>query len=127
MLKNYKMTISYDGTRYDGWQKQKNTENTIQGKLETLLSRMAGTEISVHGSGRTDAGVHALGQTANFRMDTELSEKELLDAVNEYLPDGAVGAHPGKNHTDRLVTSDAGYGIKEHVDGGTVPAHFLRA
>ena len=70
MHKNYKIIISYDGTRYDGWQKQKNTENTIQGKLETLLSRMAGEEISVHGSGRTDAGVHALGQTANFRMDT---------------------------------------------------------
>lgn len=87
MLKNYKMIISYDGTRYDGWQKQKNTENTIQGKLETLLSRMAGTEISVHGSGRTDAGVHALGQTANFRMDTELSEEELFAAMNEYLPD----------------------------------------
>ena len=87
MLKNYKMIISYDGTRYDGWQKQKNTENTIQGKLETLLSRMAGTEISVHGSGRTDAGVHALGQTANFRMDTELSEEELFAAMTEYLPD----------------------------------------
>ena len=87
MLKNYKMTISYDGTRYDGWQKQKNTENTIQGKLETLLSRMAGKEISVHGSGRTDAGVHALGQTANFWMDTGLSEEELSAAMNRYLPD----------------------------------------
>ncbi|MCI8506309.1 MAG: tRNA pseudouridine(38-40) synthase TruA [Lachnospiraceae bacterium] len=87
MLKNYRITISYDGTRYDGWQKQKNTENTIQGKLEVLLSRMAGIEISVHGSGRTDAGVHALGQTANFRMDTELSEEELFRAMNEYLPD----------------------------------------
>lgn len=87
MLKNYKIIVSYDGTRYDGWQRQKNTENTIQGKLEALLSRMAGAEISVHGSGRTDAGVHALGQTANFRMDTELTEEEFLAAMNEYLPD----------------------------------------
>ena len=87
MLKNYKIIISYDGTRYDGWQKQDNTDHTIQGKLETLLSRMAGTEISVHGSGRTDAGVHALGQTANFRMDTDLSEEELFMAVNGYLPE----------------------------------------
>lgn len=87
MLKNYKAKVSYDGTRYDGWQKQKNTEHTIQGKLEALLSRMSGSEISVHGSGRTDAGVHALGQIANFRMDTELSEEALLSAINAYLPD----------------------------------------
>ncbi len=121
MLKNYKMTISYDGTRYDGWQKQKNTENTIQGKLETLLSRMAGTEISVHGSGRTDAGVHALGQTANFRMDTELSEKELLDTINEYLPDD-IAVRDLKAASDRFHSrlSAVGkvYRYRLYVGGG---------
>ncbi len=101
MLRNYKMTICYDGTRYDGWQKQKNTENTIQGKLEALLSRMAGREISVHGSGRTDAGVHALGQTANFRMDTELSEEALLAAVNGYLPED-IGVTSLRTASDRF-------------------------
>ena len=84
---NYRIVVSYDGTRYNGWQKQKTTEDTIQGKLETLLSRMAGKEITVQGSGRTDAGVHALAQTANFRMETELSEQELMDAINGYLPE----------------------------------------
>ena len=84
---NYRIVVSYDGTRYNGWQKQKITEDTIQGKLETLLSRMAGKEVTVQGSGRTDAGVHALAQTANFRMETELSEQELMDAINGYLPE----------------------------------------
>lgn len=84
---NYRIVVSYDGTRYNGWQKQKTTEDTIQGKLETLLSRMAGKEVTVQGSGRTDAGVHALAQTANFRMETELSEQELMDVINGYLPE----------------------------------------
>ncbi|MCD2492806.1 tRNA pseudouridine(38-40) synthase TruA [Lacrimispora sp. NSJ-141] len=87
MLRNYKMTVSYDGTRYNGWQKQKNTETTIQGKLEQILFRLTGKEISVQGAGRTDAGVHALGQVANFRLDTDLFEEELLSYFNEYLPD----------------------------------------
>ncbi len=84
---NYRIVVSYDGTRYNGWQKQKTTEDTIQGKLETLLSRMAGKKVTVQGSGRTDAGVHALAQTANFRMETELSDQELMDAINGYLPE----------------------------------------
>lgn len=52
---NYKMILQYDGTRYNGWQKQGNTDNTIQGKLETLLSRIAGEPVEIHGAGRTDA------------------------------------------------------------------------
>ena len=66
MSQNYKIIIQYEGTRYDGWQKQGNTENTIQGKLEKVLERMAGCPVEVHGSGRTDAGVHAMGQVATF-------------------------------------------------------------
>lgn len=65
---NYKLTLQYDGSRYDGWQKQGNTENTIQGKLEKVLARMTGFPVEVHGSGRTDAGVHAMGQVANFHL-----------------------------------------------------------
>ena len=68
MSQNYKMIIQYEGTRYDGWQKQGNTENTIQGKLEKVLERMAGFPVEVHGSGRTDAGVHAAGQVVNFHL-----------------------------------------------------------
>ena len=66
---NYKMILQYDGTRYNGWQKQGNTDNTIQGKLETLLSRIAGEPVEIHGAGRTDAGVHAEVYIANFRTD----------------------------------------------------------
>ena len=56
---NYKAVVQYEGTRYRGWQVQGNTQNTIQGKLEELLSQMEGNVVEVHGSGRTDAGVHA--------------------------------------------------------------------
>ena len=64
---NYKAVLQYEGTRYRGWQSQGNTENTIQGRLEAVLSRMEGAPVEVHGSGRTDAGVHAAGQTISFQ------------------------------------------------------------
>ena len=66
--RNIKITLQYDGSRYDGWQKQGNTDKTIQGKLEQILEKMAGQTVEVHGSGRTDAGVHAWGQVANFHL-----------------------------------------------------------
>lgn len=56
---NYRFIIQYDGTRYSGWQKQGNTDQTIQGKLEAVLEKLAGEPVEVHGSGRTDAGAHA--------------------------------------------------------------------
>lgn len=87
MLKNYKMVLEYDGSRYDGWQKQGNTDRTIQGKLEGILERMAGVPVEIHGSGRTDAGVHALAQTANFHLDTKMTEGEMKDYLNQYLPE----------------------------------------
>ena len=67
-MANYRMTIQYDGTRYSGWQSQHATDATIQGKLETVLTRMTGQQVDVIGSGRTDAGVHAIGQVANFHL-----------------------------------------------------------
>ena len=87
VIKNIKMLLQYDGTRYDGWQKQRNTGNTIQGKMEQVLQRMTGKEVEVHGSGRTDAGVHAAGQVANAHLDTELSPEEIRDYLNKYLPE----------------------------------------
>ena len=66
MKKNYKMVLQYDGGKYNGWQKQKNTENTIQAKIESMLTRFFNQEIEIQGSGRTDAGVHARGQVASF-------------------------------------------------------------
>lgn len=88
--KNIRLLLQYDGSRYDGWQRQKNTEKTIQGKLEQVLKRLYGTEIEVHGSGRTDAGVHALGQVANFHLpDGALLQKpeEIQAFLNRYLPE----------------------------------------
>lgn len=89
-MKNIKLIISYDGTRYNGWQKQGNTKNTIQEKLEETISRIVGENIELAGSGRTDAGVHALGQVANFRVRqmniTEQTLEKLKDSLNQYLP-----------------------------------------
>lgn len=83
---NYKLLLQYDGTKYDGWQKQKTTSSTIQGKLELILSRMAAAPIEVHGSGRTDAGVHAAGQVANFKCDIKFEPEYILAYINQYLP-----------------------------------------
>lgn len=81
------MKISYEGTRYQGWQKQETSDNTIQGKFEALLSRMCGEEITIQGSGRTDAGVHAMGQIANFHTYSAMPTEEMLTYMNQYLPE----------------------------------------
>ena len=91
MARNFKLTLAYDGTRYRGWQRQGNTADTIQGKLETLLFRLLSQNVEVHGSGRTDAGVHAAGQVASFRADTDMTCGELLSALRQYLPED-IGA-----------------------------------
>ena len=84
--KNVCITLQYDGSRYDGWQRQGNTDNTIQGRLEAMLSKLFEQEIEVNGSGRTDAGVHAVGQVANFRVDTQYGPGKILELMNTYLP-----------------------------------------
>ena len=90
-MRYFCLELSYDGTRWRGWQKQGNTAQTIQGKLETLLSRLLDQTVETAASGRTDAGVHALGQTVTFRADTAMSTAELLAALREYLPED-IGA-----------------------------------
>lgn len=86
-MANYKITIQYDGTRYKGWQVLANSDMTIQGKLQNILTRFTGAETDVIGSGRTDAGVHARGQVANFHIQDKFSKEEILDVLNKYLPD----------------------------------------
>lgn len=81
------MIVQYDGTRYAGWQRQDKTENTIQGKIESILSKMVGTAITINGSGRTDAGVHAIGQVINVKMNTPYAPKEIKEYMNTYLPE----------------------------------------
>lgn len=85
-MPNYRMTISYDGRKYNGWQKQPGNSNTIQGKIEEICEKFLGEKVEVIGSGRTDAGVHALSQVANIRTSREIYEDELLDGLNEHLP-----------------------------------------
>lgn len=87
MMRNFKFILQYEGTRYQGWQKQDTTDNTIQGKLEKLLTLMCGEKVEVQGSGRTDAGVHAYAQVANAHMNTDMTEEEILDYMNGYLPE----------------------------------------
>ena len=89
MVKNFKIVIEYDGTRYHGWQRQKE-DATIQGEIEKALSIMTAKHIVLNGSGRTDAGVHALGQAANFRCDTDLEPGIFQKGLNSLLPEDIV-------------------------------------
>ena len=119
-MPNYRLTLCYDGTRWKGWQKQGNTDHTIQGKLETLLSRLLDQPIEVAASGRTDAGTHAKRQVVSFRAKTALTTQEILDGLRRYLPAdiGAVSLEQveprfharfsctGKTYTYRIWNSD---------------------
>ena len=121
MERNFKLTVCYDGARYRGWQRQGNTPDTIQAKLEALLSRLLEQTVEVQGSGRTDAGVHAAGQVASFRADTEKSCAQLLPEIRQYLPEdiGAISLEEAprdfharlsareKTYTYRIWNSDA--------------------
>ena len=77
-MRNIRLRLQYEGTRYQGWQKQTSTDNTIQGKMETLLTKMCGEPIEISASGRTDAGVHALGQVANFHTESAMSPAVIM-------------------------------------------------
>jgi tRNA pseudouridine38-40 synthase len=84
-MRYIKLTIAYDGTDFHGWQMQSG-KPTIQGEIVAVLRRLTQENIAIHGSGRTDAGVHALGQVASFRTQTALSTGELQRALNALLP-----------------------------------------
>jgi tRNA pseudouridine38-40 synthase len=84
--RNIKLLIAYDGTEYGGWQRQNNSP-TIQGEIETLLTRMTNEEILLNGAGRTDAGVHADGMVAHFHTASEIHCEDFLRGLNAMLPD----------------------------------------
>lgn len=98
MKQNFKLIIEYDGTGFYGWQRQKK-EQTIQGELEKVLSLILNQEIHIHGSGRTDAGVHALGQVAHFHANTRISPPDLKKGVNSLIKHAIViqECHPMPN------------------------------
>ena len=86
-MRNLRLDICYDGTRYRGWQRLPGRDDTIQGKIETTLSRILGETIEISGSGRTDAGVHAERQVANFHCDSTMTAEEILANLRRYLPE----------------------------------------
>lgn len=86
-MRTYKLIISYDGSRYQGWQRQATTDNTIQFVLERSIGKLVGYRVHVDGSGRTDAGVHARGQVASVKLSRLYDVKELKDSLNRCLPE----------------------------------------
>jgi tRNA pseudouridine38-40 synthase len=89
MQRNFKIIIEYDGSAFHGWQIQPG-KPTIQSEIQTILHRMTQENIVIHGSGRTDAGVHALGQVAHFFSHTRISPEQFQAALNQMLPAGIV-------------------------------------
>ena len=85
MLRNYKFIIAYDGTRFFGWERQPGRD-TIQGKLESVLTRLQGSPVEITGAGRTDAGVHARAMAANAQLDVDLSPEDIRDYMQVSLP-----------------------------------------
>ncbi len=124
---NYLLRLQYDGTRYEGWQKQKSTDRTIQGKLEKVLEEYCGQPVEVCGSGRTDAGVHAMGQMANVTLPGEQKPQEILEYVNRYLPEDIkvleVSCVPPRFHA-RLSAKRKTYCY--HIDMGSKKNVFER-
>ena len=85
-LRTFKLTIAYDGTNYAGWQRQLGVD-TIQARLEAAVAEIEGNHVTVHGAGRTDSGVHALGQVASFQIDHGITTSALRRALNAKLPE----------------------------------------
>ena len=100
-MRNIRLDICYDGSRYRGWQRLSNNENTIQEKLERALSRILGETIEISGSGRTDAGTHALGQVANFHCTSTMPSEDILAELRKYLPED-IGIYSCKNVSPRF-------------------------
>lgn len=126
-MNNYLLILEYDGTRYEGWQKQSKSSMTIQGKLEAVLTAFAQTPVEVHGSGRTDAGVHALGQAASVKLPKSPKPEELLQYVNHYLPEDirVLRAEPVEDSFHaRLCARRKTYAY--HVETGSKKAVFER-
>ena len=126
-MRTYKLTIAYDGTRYQGWQRQANTDRTIQGILERVISEQAGYPLEIDGSGRTDAGVHASGQTASVVLSGITSESFFTEEINRILPEDIrileadlvkSGFHARKSAVGKVY--------EYRIDTGTKPDVFQR-
>lgn len=100
-MRNLRLDICYEGTRYRGWQRLPGTDNTIQGKLEQALSRILDEPITVSASGRTDAGTHAKMQVVSFHCESSMPCEEILLQLRRYLPED-IGIYSCKNASCRF-------------------------
>ena len=100
-MRNLRLDICYDGTKYKGFQRLSNSDSTIQGKLENVLSRLLEEPIEISASGRTDAGTHALGQVVNFHTESTMRCEDILNGLRRYLPED-IGIYACKNVSPRF-------------------------
>ena len=100
-MRNLRLDICYDGTRFRGWQRLGSTENTIQGKLEQTLSRILDEPVTVSGSGRTDAGAHAMQQVVSLHCQSQMPCKQILSQLRRYLPED-IGIYSCREVADRF-------------------------
>ena len=100
-MRNLRLDICYDGTRYKGWQRLPGSDLTLQGKLETVLSRLLNENIEVSASGRTDAGTHAKGQVVSFHCENTMPCDKILEGLRAYLPED-VGVYSCKEASQRF-------------------------
>lgn len=110
-MRNIKLVIEYDGTGYNGWQKQKD-QKTIQEEIENALEKILKNKVQLIGSGRTDSGVHALGQVANFKTDSNILPNELLMALNAMLSQDIVivdASYEKENFNSRISAKKKHY------------------
>jgi len=126
-VRTRKITLAYDGSTYVGWQRQAEGES-IQGVLEEALSRFDGNPVTVHGAGRTDAGVHALGQVASVRLASDIDDATLARALNAQLPESirvlGVATVPDDFHARFSATSKT---YRYVIARSTVASPFTRA
>ena len=100
-MRNIRLDLCYDGTRYRGWQRLANTDNTLQAKLETALSRILSEPVEISASGRTDAGTHAKLQVVNFHCESQMPCDEILSNLRRYLPED-IGIYSCRNVSPRF-------------------------
>src|ERR1043165_765181 len=125
-MRNIKITLSYDGTDFHGWQTQPNAR-TVQETLESALAQLTGEKIRVNASGRTDAGVHALGQVANFRSESRIPVEKLADAINSQLPDDVAVHSAAEMSAEFDANRDAVRKLYRYViHNAPTPSPFLR-
>ena len=135
-MRTYKLTVAYDGTGYQGWQRQSSTDRTIQGILERAISEESGRPVTVDGSGRTDAGVHARGQAVSLVLPGKVEDAFFTEKINEKLPpdirilDAQLvknGFHARKSATGKVYEYFLDTGEKPDVFTRRYSYHFPHA